>query len=639
MFVCRACARRASTSILRQLPNADVRLAALPRQLATSSFLRQGKDQEDGFAQFEVAVEKQTNPGDREVDKKKAAERAKRAKRAMKKELQYTTDPYHIADNVAKKLKENDFDKALLLTREASKSKPCVVSWNHCIEYQFQNHRLHAALKLFNEMKKRAQLPNAQTYTIIFKGCADSQHPKLAVSEALKIYNAMLASSRLKPSITHLNAVLDVCARAQDLESMFVTLRSADRARAPNSWTYTIILNALRHQPSNHKALADGSDADGDAVKKSIETTIQRAKLVWDEVMSRWKKNEIIMDEELMCAMGRLLLLGGAKETESILALLSDVLGAPRLDQELPSSQEEEHDSNQNDESQSPPVPKTTQQQQQRQQQRQLQGAAKPMAGKNTISLVMKVLGLGRRTKLAAKYWDYLTGTLGIVPDKWNYKHYLDSLSTGAASGKAARIIRGMPADMVDGLVIRRGLLMCHFDGYNENAFDNASIIFDAMMQKMKTPDPECMKLFLQVATSNHRKFDDRIKYPVESKAKLAYGRQIFNAVDRVWEPLRLGTNALSFSDTVTASKSPEETWKRDLPGRRSLVDVAKKVVAVIDKMISQSLVQRRSDDSRVVLIRRKIMSEYVLRFYEKNTQLGLGFRRSRGESAATVET
>lgn len=149
MFVCRACARRASTSVLRQLPNADVRRAAIPRQFATSSFLRQGQDQEDGFAQFEAAVEKQNNPGDRDIDKKKELERARRA---MKKELQYTTDPYHIADNVAKKLKENDFDKALLLTREASKDKQCVVSWNHCIEYQFKNHKLHAALKLFNEV-------------------------------------------------------------------------------------------------------------------------------------------------------------------------------------------------------------------------------------------------------------------------------------------------------------------------------------------------------------------------------------------------------------------------------------------------------------------------------------------------------
>lgn len=445
------------------------------------------------------------------------------------------------------------------------------------------------------------------------------------MGEALKIYNTMLSSSRLKPNVTHLNAVLDVCSRAQDLESMFVTLRSADKARAPNNWTYTIILNALRHQPSNYKDLPDGSGVEGEAVKKSIETTIQRGKLVWDEVMSRWKKNEIVMDEELMCAMGRLLLLGGAKETEAILALLSNVLGVPRLDQEQLSAPAQKSSSDQSDESQSAPEPKTQQQQmqQQQQQQRQLQGPSRPMAGKNTLSLVMKALGVSRRTKLAAKYWDFLTSTFGIVPDKWNYKHYLDSLSTGAASGKAARTIEGMPAEMVDGLVVRRGMLICHFDAYNEKAFENATAIYDAMMQKMRTPDAECMKLYLQVATSNYRKFDDRSKYPIESRAKLAYGRQIFDAIDRVWEPLRLATNALGFSDTAVTSKSPEETWKRDYSGRKSLLEVAKRVVAVSDKMISQSLVQRGSDDARVILIRRKIMNEYVHRTLKKNTQLG----------------
>lgn len=151
MFVCRACARRASSSVIRQIPNTESHLPILPRQFATSSFPRQGlgQDQEDGFAQFEAAVERQKTPEDKQADKKKALDRARRA---MKKELQYTTDPYHIADNVVKKLKENDFDKALLLTREASKDKQCVVSWNHCIEYQFKNNKLHAAIKLFNEV-------------------------------------------------------------------------------------------------------------------------------------------------------------------------------------------------------------------------------------------------------------------------------------------------------------------------------------------------------------------------------------------------------------------------------------------------------------------------------------------------------
>ncbi len=64
-------------------------------------------------------------------------------------------------------------------------------------------------------MKKRGQPPNAQTYTILFRGFAKSQHPTLAVSEAVRIYTTMLDSPRLPLNTIHLNAVLEVCARAR----------------------------------------------------------------------------------------------------------------------------------------------------------------------------------------------------------------------------------------------------------------------------------------------------------------------------------------------------------------------------------------------------------------------------------------
>lgn len=466
-------------------------------------------------------------------------------------------------------------------------------------------------------MKKRAQLPNAQTFTIIFKGCANSQHPTLAIGEAIKIYNSMLSSSRLKPNVIHLNAVLDVCARAQDLESMFVLLRSADKLRSPNNLTYTIILNAMRYQKSNHRDFDGTAEQQDEAIKKSIETTVQRARLVWDEVMSRWKKGEIIMDEELMCAMGRILLLGGPKHTDAVLAMAKEVLDVPRLDQELPAppkkvdSDQPEADSK----AESNPVS-------QRPQKRETPGPTKPMAGNNTLSLIMRTLGQGRLTKLSAKYWDYLTQRFNIVPDRRNYLDYLETLSTGNASAKAARVIQTMPAKVVDASVIKRGLLLCLFDTYNPNAFENATMVFDVMLQKMRAPDAACMKLFLKIATNNNRKFEERSKYPTQASSKLAYARQMFDALDRVWEPLRLATNDLAFSGAATSSKSPSESWKRTYGDRQELLEVARRFVAVSDKILSQGLLPIGSDNSRVTIIRRKVMNDYVFRIYEKQSEL-----------------
>lgn len=106
------------------------------------------------------------------------------------------------------------------------------------------------------QMKKRGQIPNAKTYTVIFRGCAGSLHPKLAVSEATRIYNFMVKHATLKPNTIHMNAVLEVCARARDIESLFTVLSTANTGiRTPDSCTYTIVLNALRHEAVDAKKL------------------------------------------------------------------------------------------------------------------------------------------------------------------------------------------------------------------------------------------------------------------------------------------------------------------------------------------------------------------------------------------------
>ncbi|ROW12230.1 hypothetical protein VMCG_00368 [Cytospora schulzeri] len=609
MYVCRSCLRKASTSLPRQ-PLVAPNTTAPWRTFATTSFLLQDKDHD--WAKFKTAAKRQVKdmPADDRKDFKRKVQ--ERMKRATKIELQYANDPYHIAENVVTKLKRGEFEKALVLTREASRDKQCVVSWNHLIEYEFKKFRLHSAMKLYNEMKKRAQLPNAQTFTIIFKGCAISQHPTVALGEAVKIYNAMLSSSRLKPNVIHMNAILDVCARAQDLETMFVILRSADKLRAPNNLTYTIILNAMRYQKSNYVDIDDSRKQKVEDIRKNIETTIQRAKLVWDEVMGRWKKGEIIMDEELLCAMGRVLLLGGPKQIDTVLALTADILGIPRLDQELPAAPKKA-DSEE---------PKAEVRPARRgPQEKQLQGPSKPIAGNNTLSLIMGILRKYRMTKLASKYWDHLTGRFDIVPDRKNYLDYLETLSTGNASGKAARVIQIMPANMVDASVIKRGLLLCLFDAYNPNAFENATMVFDAMRKKMSAPEAKCMKLFLKIA-ENDRKFEDKLKYPTLVSSKLAYARQMFDALDRVWEPLRLATNHLAFSGAATSSKSPEDSWKRTYGDRQELLEVARRFVALSDKILSQELLPIGSDDSRVTIIRRKVMNDHVFRMYEKQSEL-----------------
>lgn len=499
-------------------------------------------------------------------------------------------------------------------------------------------------------MKKRAQLPNAQTYTVIFRGCAESKHSLLAVSEAFKIYNAMLASTRLKPNQIHLNAMLELCARAQDIETLFLVLRSANGQRAPNNLTYTIILNALRYQRSNQINPDEDEKEQKASVQASIATTISRSKLVWDEVVTRWKKGEIVMDEELMCAMGRVLLLGGPAETDSVLTVVGEVLGIVKLrDGEsgfIDPGAQRAVQSNTPSESKEPRQPKRIEKAEQfedsdegedfasTQPKARDEGQTHPppksniptapmamakMAGNNTLSLVMRALAQAKRTKLAARYWDYLLQTHHIVPDRRNYRDYIDCLSTGAASGKAARVLVSMPNTIADGNLYRRGILLCQWDVFNEKTFENATLIHNAMVKKLRVPDTRCMKLYLQVAMSSYRKFEDKEKFPNAWDGKKAHAVQMSTALDHVWEPMRRVTGDLDYSSLAMTSTTPQEAWQRLHPRRVEIIEVARKFVATSDKILSQGLIVKGHEDFKLIVNRRRIMQAFIDKWATKN--------------------
>lgn len=518
------------------------------------------------------------------------------------------------------------------------------------------------------QMKKRAQLPNAQTYTIIFRGCAESKHPLLAVSEAFKIYNAMLASSRLKPNQIHLNAMLELCARAQDIETMFTVLRSANGQRTPNNLTYTIILNALRYQRSNQINPNEDEKEQKAAVHASIATTISRSKLVWDEVITRWGKSEIIMDEELLCAMGRVLLLGGAAETDSVLAMVGEVLGITRLRDGEPGlispDTQTKAQSRTLSQSKRPAKPKRIDTVEQFEEfdkgddfdstQPKDTGHAHPasnstvpaeptamakMAGNNTLSLIMRALVQAKRTKLAARYWDYFLQTFNIVPDRRNYRDYIDCLSTGAASGKAARVLVSMPNTIADGNLYRRGILLCQWDAFNEKAFENATLIHNAMVRKLRVPDPRCMKLYLQVAMTSYRQFEDKDKYPNVFDGKKAHAVQILTALDHVWEPMRRVTADLGYSDAATTSVTPKEAWQRLHPRREEIIEVARKFIGASDKILSQGVIAKKDDEFQRTVTRRRVMQAFIDRWAEMNKQYtGRGVRGQRIEETREAE-
>jgi len=64
----------------------------------------------------------------------------------------HLNDPYNVANHVRERLVANAYDETLLLVQTASKDMKVTVSWNHLIDHLLRKQRLHAAVKLFNDV-------------------------------------------------------------------------------------------------------------------------------------------------------------------------------------------------------------------------------------------------------------------------------------------------------------------------------------------------------------------------------------------------------------------------------------------------------------------------------------------------------
>lgn len=471
-------------------------------------------------------------------------------------------------------------------------------------------------------MKKRDQMPNAQTYTILFRGLANSDHPTLAVSEAVRIYHTMMTSKRLQPNIIHMNAVLEVCGRAGDMDSLFSIVSTADeKLRSPDNRTYTIILNSLRpkiptHRLPRRKPEEEEDEAEPDAERDPVAaadiSVINQAKAIWEEVITRWRKAKIIIDERLVCAMGRLLRHGGREENDEILDLVEQTMNIPRQDKVTASLPSQERSQRAQEAEQPIQAVAKTRTQHRRGSKPGPVGYAVP--GSNTLSLVLESLRATRKTTLGPKYWDLFVNEYKVVPDKENYHSYLRLLRVGHNSTKTADIIQEIPPAMLTPKTFRIGLSCCVKDNLNKHAFANATRVFKAM-KALRAPDAMSMRLYLQATRANFRPVTAGLS---EVEGKFALGRQIAIALDNMWEPF--GTLTRSFSFSSIATRSPEEAWQRTSNEQMEAMAVAKRMVAAMDFVVTEAAAEPRV--IKQLRTRRNILNRYVMMFNDRRHKM-----------------
>ncbi|EAA33896.1 hypothetical protein NCU07871 [Neurospora crassa OR74A] len=672
MFVCRACLRKGLAPGALARINAPAvgsrlalpRLGALTPSQSTTTIRSyhlpalKPKTAADPSVTLDLEAPEGEEDGDGSEGKRKkrdlSDEQRKKLERSAALQLKHFKDPFHIEKQVKLTLDKGKYEEALVLTRKASKNAKVQVSWNHLIDYHMKNKRLSAAIKIYNEMKKRAQVPDARTYTIIFRGCAMSEHPKQAVAEAVKIYHSLLRNERVKPTTIHLNAVLETCARAGDLDSMFTTVQTANEStRKPDNLTYTIIFNALRAQFNPRLPLdRDPMQRDQEDINREKQEAINRGLQIWEDVQRQWKKANLMIDEELVCSFGRLLTLGTKEDNERVFELLSSSMQLPRFHAgekaaaqvtakavditttPVVSSEAASPEATASEAPETTPTKTTT------------SGSTTPTVqpietkpkfdkkpksvthspslyakpGNNTLSLILSVLSNTRRTSLAQKYWDLLTSTpYSIKPDKDNYFRYLRVLQIGRGSAATAAVLQSMPAEFITPMILKTAFTTCIRDELNPHAFSpHACTIFDVMTKKTRYPDAIAMRLFLQSAQGNFR----HIKKMAETDplgSRQAMGKQIILALDKMWQPYRIMVNQYSYPiGSRVQAQSPEDAWKAVRAHMSECVVTARRMISAMDKVMLNSMC---ADDEilKVLKRRRVILQNMVERYVAKD--------------------
>lgn len=423
-------------------------------------------------------------------------------------------------------------------------------------------------------MKKRGQLPNVQTYTVLFRGCAKSQHPKLAVSEAIKHYHILLKDKRLEPNSIHLNAVLNVCGRAGDLDSMFSIVDTAnDSTRAPTSYTYTTILNALRFQ-----VLKDVDDLSPEEKAAHLLKMISRAKALWEEVIDKWRQGRMAIDEELVCAMGRVILLAPERaEKSEVFDLLEQTMNIPNMTkQEVISAQD--YDTKGNIES----AQKNKLNAQKKQKKKLLH--VKP--GCNTLSLVLTTLASAKQSTFGIKYWNYFIREHRVQPDNDNWMRMFGMLKTAKASAHASVLINSVPDSFVNPRYYRIAMETCVRDNINHNAIKHSNRILTSMMERLRVPDCHAMRLYLRVALVSHYEFRTRSREGDAASAKRDYGMQIAEALARLWDPY-LKTHEYYFEKSKASAKHNKGILYND---QREVIALARNMYGAFSKVIEERM-------------------------------------------------
>jgi hypothetical protein len=374
-------------------------------------------------------------------------------------------------------------------------------------------------------MKKRGHKPDAHTYTIMLRGFRANIGKPQAVQNALSVYNSMFApNSSVTPNIIHTNAIINVCARGKDIDALWsVAGRLPEKGPgAPDKWTFTTILNALAsnaqtrasqyQQPQIGRIPGDNGEYDEHA-RKVFDDAVEDGRKLWGDVVGRWRKGDLMVDQPLVCAMGRLLLLGSRRSGwEDVFALVEQTMNLPRW---RPGGQEQEAlPSPSENEFQPVNVSAATGGGNDGQAGNKVgtsNASVYAQPGNNTLSMLIQAAIMTKNVPAGRMYWDLLTDVNGpykLEPDTASLASYLRLLRISRSSKVVVDLLRSDLLGKSEGLgkeFYKRGTFViamstCVRDKNNPNVFEHANRVLDVMQEWLEEMDPKVMEMYVNLA-------------------------------------------------------------------------------------------------------------------------------------------
>ncbi|KAF3909592.1 hypothetical protein AA313_de0205987 [Arthrobotrys entomopaga] len=551
-------------------------------------------------------------------------------------------DPAKIAATVQKALDgtNKEHEESIDMLRELTSRygrTDLVVAWNHVIEWKLKRGNIPAAMKMYNEMKKRGTKPDSYTYLRILNGLAENATVPGALGRALTVYYSMTApTSTVKPSIIHTNAALKVCAHAKDVDAMWdIAERIPDRGRGQaDATTYTTLLNGIRNS-------IDGVP----------DRAINEGRELWENILLKWQEGKVPMDEGLGCAMARLLLRSAKPEDwDEVLSLCQDVFGIPRLipkmgtkartllplkdgaetrrkrepvDQEKEAANVKEITTNlkdsidaamksigrEKDAAEAPSSEVTDELEEEGSSLELVPGqpdattalitsqipAEKPPIGNNGLSLIMETCLSLRAYDTAQNYWDLITDSYNVVPDRDNYHNRMRALSMQSDSGGCVALVKEMAEN---GITLNPNLFYIALNGCRRAgsviAFNDAYKLIDLVHNHNVEVSSKIVIAFIRAAT---------VTEDVE-------------VMKRAW--MRLHPGFFSIHKLIDPTDKSVDRISKDLECCQELVSLTD---AILGRMYQKPLARLDKDFADDVTKSRGKIQRYINEYFNKDNK------------------